>query len=325
MVKEIIEGWKNNAIPNKQVDAVAIERAKICSECDKPKLLPKFIFNSITRKLEDTGMSEYKCSECGCPLAAKCRSLQSQCPLDKWFKINYMQAISFLSQIEAIRNELLIGRAKLSAHYTSISKEINDLFETPVMKIQKIYEEVSFSAFGESGGAVKQEYKDLTSVTGKITASIHATVTEQVTNRVLAEISKLTYETFGKKIILGTDAKPLDIDFDSIQSEIDSVKDWVKDLGNSFDFNQEKDSFDEFDEKLNESGGELLGPLMGGEPKTDETPEPPVIIDVEEDSTSDEPESELPVGEPGPVNAPDTEASNTESANAENTEASAEQ
>ena len=63
---EIQDGWKNWLWRSKDIEMVAYKRATICAECPSNK-------NS-------------KCIECGCPLAAKTRSMKetNKCPLDKW-------------------------------------------------------------------------------------------------------------------------------------------------------------------------------------------------------------------------------------------------
>lgn len=61
---EIKEGWKNYMFPNEKVEQIAKKRASICSDCDQ------------------NGFGV--CKACGCPLAAKTRSPESKCPLNKW-------------------------------------------------------------------------------------------------------------------------------------------------------------------------------------------------------------------------------------------------
>lgn len=63
---EINDGWKNVIWKNKEVEKIAKERAKICSKCPS-------MYGTI-------------CSECGCPIHAKTRSMveTNKCPLDKW-------------------------------------------------------------------------------------------------------------------------------------------------------------------------------------------------------------------------------------------------
>ena len=61
---EILSGWKNVVFPNENVEKIAEARAGICAGCE---------FNVNSR-----------CKKCGCPLIAKTRSMQSQCPIKKW-------------------------------------------------------------------------------------------------------------------------------------------------------------------------------------------------------------------------------------------------
>jgi len=63
---EIQDGWKNWIWKNKEVVAVALKRAIVCSGCDSNK-------GNV-------------CQECGCPLFAKTRSMRetNKCDLDKW-------------------------------------------------------------------------------------------------------------------------------------------------------------------------------------------------------------------------------------------------
>ena len=63
-LKEIIDGWYNDANPTPEILAMAEPRAKICSEC------PENIFNI--------------CKSCGCPLSKKTKSPTSKCPKNKW-------------------------------------------------------------------------------------------------------------------------------------------------------------------------------------------------------------------------------------------------
>ena len=88
-LKEIIEGWSNLAFEDKKVEEIAIERAKICSECD----LYRFTMCSVLRYGKAVKDFEYKGHErkegltysgCGCYIPAKIRSLTSKCALGKW-------------------------------------------------------------------------------------------------------------------------------------------------------------------------------------------------------------------------------------------------
>ena len=64
-VSEIFNGWKNVVFPNEHVEKIAKARASICGSCE---------YNVKSR-----------CTKCGCPLIAKTRSMQSHCPLKKWY------------------------------------------------------------------------------------------------------------------------------------------------------------------------------------------------------------------------------------------------
>lgn len=63
---EIYSGWKNYIFKSDEVEKIAINRLKICIECDK-----------LNRK-------NNRCGVCGCPISAKVRSLKSSCPLKFW-------------------------------------------------------------------------------------------------------------------------------------------------------------------------------------------------------------------------------------------------
>jgi hypothetical protein len=70
MIK-IAEGFYNLAkkklgLDNPEVESLALERLKICSDCDR-----------VDRE-------NMKCMACGCYLEAKIRSASSFCPLGKW-------------------------------------------------------------------------------------------------------------------------------------------------------------------------------------------------------------------------------------------------
>ena len=64
--KQIREGLTNYFIPDEQVEELAKERSAICLHCPSRK--------------------DNVCSECGCKLELKTRSVKhhSKCPLDKW-------------------------------------------------------------------------------------------------------------------------------------------------------------------------------------------------------------------------------------------------
>lgn len=63
-LQEILSGWKNVIWEKPEIEKLAMDRAVICSSCDKN-------VNNI-------------CQVCGCPLMAKTRSEYSKCPDGKW-------------------------------------------------------------------------------------------------------------------------------------------------------------------------------------------------------------------------------------------------
>lgn len=65
-LKEILNGWTNVIWEKPEVEKMAMDRAIVCSTCDKN-------VNNI-------------CNSCGCPLIAKTRSEYSTCPEGKWIK-----------------------------------------------------------------------------------------------------------------------------------------------------------------------------------------------------------------------------------------------
>lgn len=65
-LKSILAGWSNVLWSSDEVKQIAIERAEICSECDKNK--------------------HTFCTDCGCWIPAKARSLDEVC--DKWGEVD---------------------------------------------------------------------------------------------------------------------------------------------------------------------------------------------------------------------------------------------
>jgi hypothetical protein len=79
--KEIVEGWRNYIFEDPKVEEIAKKRAAACSIC------PHAVMGSWNQKMPDKTIQVIKgmkCSLCGCPLSAKCRSLDSECPILKW-------------------------------------------------------------------------------------------------------------------------------------------------------------------------------------------------------------------------------------------------
>lgn len=73
--KHILEGWRNNLFPPKElrelIRKTQEERLEICKTCP---------YNSTPDKINMFST----CKECGCPLKAKTACLHCQCPLNKW-------------------------------------------------------------------------------------------------------------------------------------------------------------------------------------------------------------------------------------------------
>lgn len=80
--KEIASGWANYIFPNPEVEKIAIERAKICSKC--PNAIHGTWLEGYVKDKSIKEVSGLKCNICNCPLSAKCRSKDSECPEDKW-------------------------------------------------------------------------------------------------------------------------------------------------------------------------------------------------------------------------------------------------
>lgn len=76
VVKQIIEGWRNNIIPSEELkDVIAVtskERMEICNNCEHVSTKHK------TLRLD------VHCTNCGCTLSAKTKCLSCSCPLNKW-------------------------------------------------------------------------------------------------------------------------------------------------------------------------------------------------------------------------------------------------
>ena len=73
--EKILEGIKNYLFTTDTIEQIALERYTICQAC--PKL-------DLTGAECLAPGSQPCCSECGCSLKFKTRSLSSSCPLDKW-------------------------------------------------------------------------------------------------------------------------------------------------------------------------------------------------------------------------------------------------
>ena len=88
-LKEIWDGWKNDAFPTKEIVDMANERAHICANC------PLNVNNVCSTQVEGEAVADlnyqgeerfkgWKYNGCGCPLSKKTKSPTSKCPLGKW-------------------------------------------------------------------------------------------------------------------------------------------------------------------------------------------------------------------------------------------------
>lgn len=73
--EKILEGIKNYLFTTDTIEQIALERYTICQACSKLDLVGTDCL---------APGSQPCCSECGCSLKFKTRSLSSSCPLNKW-------------------------------------------------------------------------------------------------------------------------------------------------------------------------------------------------------------------------------------------------
>lgn len=79
MIKDILSGWSNFIDKSEVTEAIAKERAAICSTCVHAKkgILTAFIKDDLKE------IQGYYCNDClGCPLSAKIRTKDNICK--KW-------------------------------------------------------------------------------------------------------------------------------------------------------------------------------------------------------------------------------------------------
>ena len=76
--KQILEGWTNTIIKKDNVEEVARVRMMICNNCVYQSENAKKVSNYTSIR------PDIHCTECGCPLISKTRSLATSCPKEKW-------------------------------------------------------------------------------------------------------------------------------------------------------------------------------------------------------------------------------------------------
>ena len=79
MIQQILSGWKNYLDKTDVTEAVAQQRAAVCSVCPQARQGRLLVFVKDSLK-EIQGAY---CNACGCPLSAKVRS-NDICPKHKW-------------------------------------------------------------------------------------------------------------------------------------------------------------------------------------------------------------------------------------------------
>lgn len=82
VLRNILEGWANYAIPNAVTEELAHKRASICAQCPLAQMdstVHSIVVDNKTKQIR--GMV---CTGCSCPLSAKVRSSHDSCPKGKW-------------------------------------------------------------------------------------------------------------------------------------------------------------------------------------------------------------------------------------------------
>lgn len=78
-LETILTGWKNYLSKSEVTEAVAKQRAALCTAC--PNTRQGRLLAFIKDSLEE--IEGAYCNQCGCPLSAKVRS-NDICPINKW-------------------------------------------------------------------------------------------------------------------------------------------------------------------------------------------------------------------------------------------------
>lgn len=80
-LKNIISGFANLAFPDAEVEKLAFDRAEVCAQCP---FAEKTGMYSVIVDNRTTNIQGMKCTQCGCNLSAKIRSVHDRCPIGKW-------------------------------------------------------------------------------------------------------------------------------------------------------------------------------------------------------------------------------------------------
>lgn len=86
-LSNMFDGWKNLITGNSKALKLAKKRVSNCLTCTDEDGKDNMIHGPYLKFIADKPLKEvqgFKCKECGCPLAAKLRSVNEKCPLNKW-------------------------------------------------------------------------------------------------------------------------------------------------------------------------------------------------------------------------------------------------
>jgi hypothetical protein len=86
---KITEGIKNNIFKKEHIEAIFTDRYQICAKCTLLDLKGTSCLASGTQPC---------CSDCGCSLDFKLRSLSSKCPKDYWSTITSEETEELINQ-----------------------------------------------------------------------------------------------------------------------------------------------------------------------------------------------------------------------------------
>jgi hypothetical protein len=79
-IENILSGWENFISKNEVTEELARERATHCAGC--PNLKRGMLLAFIKDDLKE--IEGHYCKICKCPLSAKLRSINEECPIQKW-------------------------------------------------------------------------------------------------------------------------------------------------------------------------------------------------------------------------------------------------
>ncbi len=80
-LRNILNGWSNFMSKSEVAEMVAVSRGSYCIDCKEAKF-SKTVKAFVKDELKE--IEGFVCGVCNCPLSAKLRSENEQCPLKKW-------------------------------------------------------------------------------------------------------------------------------------------------------------------------------------------------------------------------------------------------